>query len=214
MVSTDTVIGVVGAVVLAGAMVAVFYYESQNPTLDTAGAVGEGSNTYAVTWNETAMQASAAGPDVAVNAPQEHDVDIPAFTRLVTIWLNWTDTDARPEQARSGEDEFELTVTDQNGTEICAPSSNDDGSIECNWTNSSVEQPDEPDRVRGNNTAEAQSNLDEALDGSRTWTVTVRLVNTNEPLPGPLGATGQLDDSNTYRLEWRFLHWMPELEEA
>lgn len=214
MVSTDTVIGVVGAVVLAGAMVAVFYYESQNPTLDTAGAVGEGSQTYAVTWNETTMSDDAAGTNLNEGDSQEHDIEIPAFTARVTITLTWTDNDPRP-VSPSGPDTFRIVVTNSTGGEICAGSGyeNDDGEIVCEFTNSSVAQPMEPDRVRGNNTNEAQANLDQYVGGGDTWTVTVTLVDTADTTPSQL--PGQVrDTTNPYQLAWEFTHWMPELEEA
>jgi len=217
MVSTDTVIGVVGAVVLAGAMVAVFYYESQNPTLDSANAVGEGALTFDVAWNMTEMPGQANGPELnAQTSPsQEHELTVPSFTTNVTLTLVWTDNDARPQQLRSGPDTFRIVVTDQDGNEICrqegANPAGGEGRLTCAYTNSSVEQPTTPRRVRGNDTADAQRQLDEAVGGAMTWTVTVTLVSTGEQAPNQLPSQLPTDRTNAYRLDWTINHWMAEL---
>jgi hypothetical protein len=113
----DTVIGIVGAVILVGAMVAVFVYERNSPAAQQAAAAANGGAFSLVT---------AAGPSakdsVALGASKDATISI-ARQNLTnaTFTLTWT--------AGSGKDTLSLMVMGPDGLGSMTATKSDTGKV-------------------------------------------------------------------------------------
>lgn len=97
----DTVVGIVGAVILVTAMVGVFYYERNVAATPTTGDDGPATNTTGPTATGT----------VAVGATESKLLNVTSATaRNITFTLTWT--------ATNGADTLQLTVAPPTGSGI------------------------------------------------------------------------------------------------
>jgi hypothetical protein len=119
----DTVVGILGAVILVAAMVAIFYYEGTQAPAGTATG-GGGNLPPGTTFRET----SAAGPSASGNAqggtPAEGDIMVNATNvTAIEFTLTWIDDVPDPTTA-SGNDEFSVTITTPDNRSLPAVTSN------------------------------------------------------------------------------------------
>lgn len=188
----DTVVGILGAVILVAAMVGIFYYEgTQAPgatgTPGGGGAGGAGSGAFRLA-NATLTGGSgnlAAGgtQDISVNVTQQN-------VASTTFTLTWTDEANLPQNAP---DEFRIVVTPPGGG---APreATGTTSPLTVSFTN-----------VNGQ---PASATAAPSTNGTGTWMVTVELVTVGQP--GGLPLPGQVpvsDQGNSFDLAASASYW-------
>jgi hypothetical protein len=164
----DTVVGILGAVILVAAMVGIFYYEGTQSPQAVAGG-GPGTGPFAVAWktNTTSL------PDLTGQSA-EGDAGSPQVVRVaqsnitkVEVVLTWTD-----DVANSGPDQFQLTVRSPSGQTLNA--SGDSGSVSVLFN--PVNAVPDVNRTGGASEAAAEAALAPQYtktNGTGDWQVTV-----------------------------------------
>lgn len=175
----DLVIGIVGTLILLTAMVGVFRYEASQ-----RGA------SFDVTWETRSMEAAAidGGTNEGESTVESVNLTQANLTRVEFV-LEWTDN-----QANTGPDEFNVTVTSPSGVTRSASASN--GRVSVVFDNLAIVPPDA--RLLGSDESAAR---DQALRqygstaGMGVWNVTVTLVDAGDtPIPAG-GVPGPLQDA-------------------
>lgn len=178
----DTVVGILGAVILVAAMVGIFYYEgTQAP-----GAVGGGGPGGAGGAGGAFRTANATGPgdsgQLAAGASEDLSVNITrANLTAVEFRLEWTDENI----PQNTPDEFRLAVTSPGGV-----------TLEATGAQSPVTVRFSPLNEVPTGAAAAPGTV-----GTGTWRVTVELVSVGQP--GGLPLPGQVpvsDQGNAWTL--------------
>ncbi len=217
--TSDTVVGIIGAVILTGAMVAVFYYENQAGTDAPGASIGTGAETFTFVYEEATTRAIDAETqaELAVGATRTHTFQVPAYAYNVSATIEWTDGD-QPigglGQTASGPDEFKITLISPSGVrydpqEGTSPLT----SFHFHATEVDVTPPQTTVVVRGDDAAAAETQLAESTadaHGVGTWTVEVNMTNVNDNTGRPVGA----DAGNDYTLTVVYEHWKPVLQTA
>lgn len=169
----DTVVGILGAVILVAAMVGIFYYEGTQAPTGVANGPGGPATNPSVRANLTTVDgpklssdgSQPAGPGVTKNVTINQ-----SGVRKVEFTLTWTDDNSA---APGGPDTLKLTVTPPSGAGATAKSdSKDTGTITLSF-----------------------ENLTAAASGQ--WAVTVEVTSTGDqappvpsPIPLPISDTG------------------------
>lgn len=219
MVSSDTVVGIVGAVILTGAMIAVFYYE--NNTVDDGGAIiGEGGNVYTFQYeqqNETPVESKTVTVS-QVGGSQDVTFDLPAYVFNVHAVVTWSETgDQAPDPLASGMDAATVQLLNEGGTELDKQTGRSgelmvhhghDDPADTNTT-----PPQMTVQVRGDSPEDAEANLKNETEGEDahgvgTWTIKITLDDT-----GDSGTAGQTDTSNDFTVTVTYSYWAPVLQQ-
>lgn len=180
----DTVVGILGAVILVAAMVAIFYYEGTQVPGGTGGAGGTGGGAGG---NALYRTSTAAGPTASGQNTEEVTVDITqANVTAINFTLTWTD-----DVAQSDPDTFRVTVTGPTGTTYEGTAEGSDGGEGVVV------------RISPINSVPAAANAAPATLGQGTWTVSVELVGAGQvggaPAP-PVPIPGVTDTGNAWDL--------------
>lgn len=212
MVSSDTIVGIVGAVILTGAMIAVFYYEADRGDSGAPGDLGEGAELFdfRYTENEHAL-VDGESATLGEGDSEDYQLDVPAFSFMIHIEVDWQEHDV-PQLA--GDPAFTIEVLDRDDDDAVVDS-------EENTSPLHVEMSDDksaPERmnftVAADNEAAAQETVDEHMESDevlateRNWTVRVTLDD-----DGIDDATGQISEERTFDITVRISHYVPELVE-
>lgn len=197
----DTVVGILGAVILVAAMVGIFYYEGTQAPGGSAAAGGSGP--FAVTWKSdmTSLAAVSGQSQLGQSASQTVNVTAANVTKA-EFALTWTN-----DQAPIGPEKLTLTVKAPDGKTYTA--SGDTGTVTV--LVSPVNAEPAVNHTGGASEADAQSALAGAYtttNGTGAWTVTVNYdavegqagAVPNPGLPVPVGATNPMPWSVTPKL--------------
>lgn len=220
MATSDTVVGIVGAVVLTAAMVAVFYYE--NATVDNApdGAIGTGGIAFVYEYERATETVTETG-QLAPGGEDRITFEVPAYAWAVNATLTWSETDDETSPAApasSGPDQFELKVVNELDAEV-GTKSDRSGKLDVIHFHAggSSNETSKPEQltvtVMADDEAEADSTLrNETADGGKhglgTWNATVKLIDV-----GTGALAGQQDSGNAYSLEIVIEYWKPVLQQ-
>lgn len=171
----DTVVGILGAVILVAAMVAIFYYEG---TQVPGGAGGAGGTGGGAGGNALYRTSTVGGPTASGQNTEEVTVDITqANVTAINFTLTWTD------DANTDPDTFRVTVTGPTGTTYEGTAEGSDGAEGVVV------------RISPINSVPAAANAAPDTLGQGTWTVSVELVSVGQvgglPLPGQIPVTDQ-----------------------
>lgn len=222
MATSDTVVGIIGAVILTGAMVAVFYYENQAGDPGAGAAVGEGAEAFTFTHEQTTTTLIDAEGQASLGegTSRSHDFQVPAWAYNVTATITWTDDDQPANTALgtlvSGPDEFKITLISPSGVRY-DPQMDTSGSLTSfhfHAIAADVTPPSMTVAARGDDEADALANLEASTadaHGVGSWTVEVNMTNTNDDTGRPAGQdppVGQ-DAGNPYALTVKIEHWKP-----
>lgn len=195
----DTVIGIVGSVVLVAAMIGVFTYERNQAN---AGA-------FAVTWGTEDATGPTAEGSTALTETSQATVDV-AQTNLTEVAFTVTWTPAQ------GTDTLRVTLVPPDGSGLNAsePVQSDTGTILVSVT---VPNPvPTVDRAAGANEADATARLAQAHAstlGTGTWTVSVEFVSATGVVPVP-GAPVGSDAEVAWSVASTLTHYAPTLTPA
>jgi hypothetical protein len=187
MVSSDTVVGIVGAVILTGAMIAVFFYEAGRAP-DLPGAdFGEGAERFTYTFANATATVSEVHLTLtwdAVTAPQ-----VGAELRNPQFSVAIFEGETQRGQAAAGGSPREVHIT------FAANESRPADII-----------------VAAENQTHAQAQVDArtASMAATHWTIVVTLVDDGYPDEVP----AQLRDASSYTLAASVRHWSPRPAEA
>lgn len=195
----DTVIGIVGSIVLVAAMIGVFTYERSQAN---AGA-------FAVTWESVQSDGPTAEGSTPLQQSTETTVDI-TQTNLTSVdfTVAWTPT--------QGTDTLRVTVTPPEGSGLNAtdPVEGDSGSITV-----TVPIPNEVptvERASGADESDATARLagtHASTLGTGTWTITVEFVSATGVVPVP-GAPVGSDTEVAWTAASSLTHYAPALSRA
>jgi hypothetical protein len=200
----DTVVGILGAVILVAAMVGIFYYEgTQSPSTVAVGGTGP----FAVTWKSdmTSLAAVTGQSPLGQGASKTVNVSAMNLTKA-EFTLTWTN-DPSP---GPGPNHLTLAVKTPDGRTFNASSNT--GTVTVSVT--PINPVPSVNRTGGNAEADAQAALASAYtatNGTGTWTVTVTYdaaegQTAGLPLPpgtpasGPLAPTDPMSWSVTPKL--------------
>lgn len=177
----DLVIGIVGTLILLTAMVGVFRYEA-----------AQRGSSFDVDWStrEVAAAPVDGGTNERETTTQSVNVTDLNLTR-VEFRLEWTD------EANTGPDAFEVTVTSPTGETQTATA--DNGQLSVVFENLSAPPP--PVRLLGSDESavRAQAMRDYAsAAGTGTWTVSITLTSAGDLGGLPAGQVG--DNANAWTL--------------
>lgn len=217
MVSSDTVVGIVGAVILTGAMIAVFYYENTNADdTDGDGLIGEGDQTFTFTYVQSNATAVAGESKTigSIGSSQEVTFTLPAYVFDLQATVTWSDDDAAPEQLRTSEDTLKVELINEAGT-VLEMDENANGEITLSHghgaSDTNTTPPQKRVRVAADSEEEARQQLQEAtadVHGAGTWTLRVTLVSTGSE-PG----AAQRDATQDFSVTVDYSFWEPQLPE-
>lgn len=196
----DTVIGIVGSIVLVAAMIGVFTYERSQAN---AGA-------FAVTWESVQSDGPSAEGSTPLQQSTETTVDI-AQTNLTSVdfTVSWTPT--------QGTDTLRVTVTPPEGSGLNAtePVEGDSGTITV-----SVPVPNAlptVDRAAGADESDATARLAQSYAspvGTGTWTITVEFVSASGVIPVPGAPPVGSDTEVAWTAASSLTHYAPALSRA
>jgi len=212
VVSSDTVVGIVGAVILTGAMIAVFYYENSNAGESGAADIGEGSNLYTYRFAQTNNTTETVDPmTTSGNGPGNFNFDLPAYVYSIHVIVEWqNDGGGLPQPLQSGRDTLRVLLINEAGTELENDQGNS-GSIELTHAHQddNTTPPEGGMRVAADSEADANQTLEQNLSsmhGAGRWTVRVEFVN------GGTGATAGQDTTEQFTATVHYSYWKPELQ--
>lgn len=220
MATSDTVVGIVGAIILTGAMVAVFYYENQTVDEGPGTVIGDGAESFTFTYERSEDPARSGGTtldghqaSLAEGAEKKWEFDVPAYAWNVTATIEWEETGdtAATTPLASGPDTFSLHIVSPTGVEY-DPQEGSGGkltSFHFHATEEDVTPPEKTVVVRADSEADAREKLDNSTDeahGKGTWTAVVELVDTGS------GPSADQDAGNEYTITVAYEYWEPVLE--
>ncbi len=224
MVSSDTVVGIVGAVILTGAMIAVFYIEADREDVGPGADLGEGSQTFAFRFTENMTmdpENEDRGP-LAEGEPDDIPLQTQPYTFRVFAEVEWAGHDLEDSPAM-GSPEFRIDLIEgETGgeTENVLQSSSETESPELEFEpNDNKSAPERMNlTVAANDQAEARGFVtqymqeDETVQQSmRDWTIRVTLVDDGLVADNPL--SGEQDVEHGYSITVHIEYWYPELRE-
>ncbi len=200
MVAKDTLIGIVGAIILVAALTGVFYYEGSQAN----GAAG--SQAYDVAWSSRTV--NGPGADGYLEEGNSEDVELNITTRnltTATFVLEWTDDTGDP-------DRFRVTVTSPDGA-FTNTSEGNSGRITVTIPGVNSVPPETTIYANTMDGArEKAADKYTATRGVGTWVVTVELVNAGDFNPAGTGPPVQEDEGNTWELTSELEAYQPNLE--
>jgi len=188
----DTVVGILGAVILVAAMVGIFYYEGTQVPGGTSTVGGNGS-TLRVNW--TSVPVDGPQQQGSTNEGGSSDTSVSLNQTNITsieFMLQWTD-----DIPNSGPDHFRMTVTPPNGTNISGADAEGDASFSVNI----------PVGSAPNATTASALQLAQwvSTKGMGNWTVHIELTNAGDvgqdpPVPPPVPIPNVTDTGNGWTL--------------
>jgi hypothetical protein len=89
LVSSDTIVGIVGAVILTGAMVAVFYYEADREDPGTGG-IGSGAERFEFTFSEERDRMVETSGSLEEGASWTQELTLPAYSFALHVEVDWS----------------------------------------------------------------------------------------------------------------------------
>lgn len=187
MVAKDTVIGVVGAVILVAALTGVFYYEGSSAEAPT------GANEYDLSWASLTTEGPGLEGDTDEGETTTETVTVEADNITdVEVVLTWTDDTGSP-------DTFNLTVTSPSGETRSVTGDSEEISVTFEGIN---EVPSE-DTIAGDSRDDARSQAAHqytATRGQGDWTVEVTCDEAGDVNPIGAGPPVEEDDGNSWEL--------------
>lgn len=208
MVSSDTVVGIVGAVILTGAMIAVFYYENSNANDGDDGDVGTGANLYSYTFEEhphplfsDATGSATAGTAVNIPLNIQNQVPIQDYLYSIAVTVTWTDDEAAT--PLNGADTFSLALND--GTTNLATA--DSGASPRTMTYT-LDVPKPADVTARGDTPEAAN---ASLMADYPETVDYSNLSLVVTLTGTGAQAAQIDNQNSFTYTVIVSYWKPIL---
>lgn len=201
MVTKDTIIGVVGAVILVAALTGVFYYEGSS-----AEGAGGGSQ-WDVTWATETEEGPSADGSTDEDETTEETLAVSATNMTdATFTLTWTDDQGSP-------DTFNLTVTSPTGETRSAEGDSEEISVTFEGVN---EVPEEA-TVPGDSESEAREQAASQYTSKRgqgDWTVEIACVNAGDTDPVGAGEPIEEDTGNSWELSSELTVYVAQLEQA
>lgn len=196
----DTIIGVIGAAILMGAMVGILYVQGASAPKDTM---------YSVTWETQAggLDAITGRAEGGTASEENVSLDVANLTNVL-FTLTWTDDDP------SALDAFTLLVTTPGGQTFRSTAATS-GSILVNVTPEFLNSPPVPGQVAAKDQAEAEQKLaaSNTRDAGRgAWTVKIQVEprTANPSTPVPLPGAGP-DTGNDWSLKVDYTTYRPVL---
>lgn len=198
MVAKDTIIGIVGAVILVAALVGVFYLEGSQ-----GGAAGGTPNE--VSWTDRSLDGPELSGETEEGSSTNDTLPVP-HGNLTTfdVVLTWTDDIGDP-------DRFRLTVTSPDGA-LVKEAEGESGRLNVTFPDVNTVPPETT--VYGDSEDDARSKVAQQHTRTRgmgNWTVTIELVDAGDFSPIPGGPPAQEDTSNTWELTSEITVYEPEL---
>lgn len=214
MVSSDTIVGIVGAVILTGAMIAVFYYEADRDATGAPGDIGMGSEVFQARWVEHDDHPSVDEEDISLSegASWTKELPTPPYTYEVHVEVDWDehDLDGTP---LMGDFSYTIEVLDQDADDAEVASTPE--SPLHHTVNDTKSTPSRMEfTVAANSTEDAEMFLEEYLESDevqatqRNWTIRVTLDDDGLVADDP---TGEENVVRTFDVKVRFGHYVPEL---
>lgn len=199
----DTVVGIVGAVILIAAMVGVFYYEGTSA--DITGAGGSG---WAVTWTTGTMGGPTADGDTQEGQTSSETLTISAANLTkIEFTLSWTDN-------VGSADEFRLVVHPPGGG---APKEVTGSQSPLTVVFEDLNAVPTQDEVGGSNEGEARARLAGAhtkTGGTGEYHVEVTLVSAGDQMDPTGTIVIQADDNNAWSLAARLTTYSASVTSA
>ncbi|HWG92107.1 MAG TPA: hypothetical protein VNZ52_14755 [Candidatus Thermoplasmatota archaeon] len=196
----DTVVGIVGAVILLGALVGILYVQAASAPKDLI---------YTVAWTS---QGGALAPVEGTltdgdTLTERVPVEVANLTE-VTFTLTWTDNE------NSAPDSFTLTVTTPSGRQLPA-TSRTDGTITVTATAADLNPSPTTGQVAAKDEAEAQRKLAQqhtSTLGQGEWTVAITLDARDNVPATPVGVpVVPRDTGNAFTLNVAYKTYAPTL---
>lgn len=220
MVSSDTVVGIVGAVILTGAMIAVFYIEADREDPGPGVDLGQGAQTFSFRYTENTMtdyDDVSGGP-----LPQGQSDNLPLeglpFTFSVHAQIEWAGHELA-DTPLMDTPEFRIELIDRDADDAVLQSATGSGPELMFEPNDNQSAPERMNlTVAADNLAEAQDFVAQFMQEDadvqqsvRNWAIRVTLVDDGVVAEDPLG-TGQTNQG--YSITVHIDHWYPEPRET
>lgn len=190
----DTVVGILGAVILVAAMVGIFYYEGTQAPAGAGVATG-GAGPLSLNWTTSSVAGPSARGQTTEGDSTEERVNVSAanLTRIEFV-LEWAD-----DVMNSGPDVFNVTVTSPAGDTLTGTGRDGRATVTFSPVNPV------PTATRG-----SQADLERlrTTNGTGTWLVVIELSDAGDVMVGPLepppvpGAPTE-DTGNEWKLSTR-----------
>ncbi len=161
----DTIVGIVGAVILVAAMIGVFKYEGSRAQATL------GSKSFDVAWTTKEVTGPTLTSGTALRSSTEEKVTVTESSIVdADFTITWT--------AQQGEDTLRLTVVPPDGSDLNESSAEGaSGSLTVTFT--SINEPPSTDRAFGDETKETEERLSAQHAKSRgtgEWTIRVEFL--------------------------------------
>lgn len=208
LVSSDTIVGIVGAVILTGAMVAVFYYEADRDT-GTDSDIGSGSQQFQARFVDHGDHAPSVDEDITLQEGGEWSqaLQVPPYSFGIHVEVSW---DEHEFSAVVGSPSFTIEILDEDGNVV----GSDDGSPFHHGMDDNRSRPAQMNlTVSADDEAQAQEFLDqymqspEVQQNARSWTVRVTLD--DDGLDDPTGQVEDIERTGTVTVQYE--HYALEL---
>lgn len=198
MVSKDTLIGIVGAVILVAAMAGVFWYEGAN-------AGGAGSQRFDVQWSTATMDGPTVEGETQEGESTDETVELTtANITEVSFTLSWSDDVGDP-------DTFRITVTSPDGS-LMNSTEGDSGEIRVAFPGVNDLPPEKTVLADSEEDARAQlADQHTKTLGQGEWQVTIELVEAGDFDPTGQGPPLQEDTGNSWELTTRVTAYEPDV---
>jgi hypothetical protein len=209
MVSSDTVVGIVGAVILTGAMIAVFFYEAGRAP-DLPGAdFGEGAERFTYTFANATATVSETG-QLAEGATATFDLPMPAYAAEVHLTLTWDAVTAPQVGAELRNPQFSVAIFEGETQRGQAAAGGSPREVHITFAANESRPADIIVAAENQTHAQAQVDARTASMAATHWTIVVTLVDDGYPDEVP----AQLRDASSYTLAASVRHWSPRPAEA
>ena len=209
MVSSDTIVGIVGAVILTGAMIAVFYYEADREEPVTGG-IGTGDEQYDFQFVDREQGGPSDSTLMDEGDTWEQSWELPPYSVGVHVEVSWSHPLQDTELV--GQPGYLIEVLDEDGEVVHEA---DASPLHHEMDDEKAFPPSMTITVNADSQAEAEELRDdymqreEVTQNARDWSVRVTLVDDGQAAPDP---TGQLDDLRwTMEVETHAQFLFPEL---
>lgn len=215
MVSSDTIVGIVGAVILTGAMVAVFYYEADREDPGAGGDIGSGSELFQARFvdHEHADGEPSISEDIALSEDNtwSEGMEVPPYSYGIHVEVEWDDHELQ-EAGLVGAPSYTIEILDEDG-EVVPEGSSSQSPFHYGMDDNRSWPPQMNLTVAADDEEGAQQALDDHMASeavqatAREWTIQITLDDDGFPADDPTGENVQ----RTATVQVYYEHYVPEL---
>ena len=216
MVSSDTVVGIVGAVILTGAMIAVFVYENADDGDTGEPFLGDGPNRYEFTYQTATVtvQDGTGGNMLGPGQSQTWTFEAPAYVFDMEARITWSETGVTG-PVPSGADQFRIELINTTDDVVESDEGRTSPLAAAHGHGTTGDDDTRPPQMNVTVMAEDEAQAEQILlnstkgeHGVGTWTVRVTLLDTGSEATDP-----QADSGNDYAITIQYGFYKPVLQE-